>query len=264
MALRAVAQRRGVFTTHAEVSALSRLVLIALAFILSGAQMVNPGDRNYPQVNRQPQRVLELRATIPSTLDIRFSVLYTATNSACTFLASSLSDHQPQVASVPVELHRDGKRATGQVPLDGVLPGRCGWEFRALVYRIAHGPISKEKEYLADQEIANTSDLRYQGPVDIWCSNSYRDLPDSSPRPWCSIWYVVATYKQRMMVRDGGDRPADREGSEPLRSVHDRDPSNHEDIGGALPRYRRAGGGFSALAIAVADSAPGQSAWVYG
>ncbi len=74
---------------QAEIAASGRIILLALTVVLAGAQIVKPGDRNYPQVNPNPQRVVELRATVPTTLDIRFSVSYSATKGECTYLAGS-------------------------------------------------------------------------------------------------------------------------------------------------------------------------------
>jgi hypothetical protein len=91
---------------------------------------VKPGDRDYPQENPQPTKFLLLHGKIDATLDLNFRINWRATNPRCAYVVSWIAGaFPPYSAWNPLIVDRRDNSFSVQVPIDGVLPGRCEWRF---------------------------------------------------------------------------------------------------------------------------------------
>jgi hypothetical protein len=74
-------------------------------------------------------------------LSIEFDAIYGVTNTYCMYHSPSSYLEGAGVlapdAALPVSIQREGDRYSGQVAIDGVYPGRCGWKFHGVIARAA-------------------------------------------------------------------------------------------------------------------------------
>ena len=176
-------------------------VLAFLILRISLSPNVKPGDRDYPLINANPKHLIELNATIPSTLKVRFQGYYVAGNPECTYEIGN-GDRAQYYAYVPIALSGNGESQPTTVALDGVLPGRCRWQFRALGYRIMFDDDAKlpEQDAVVRTGVVAGIEGKYSGAVDLWCSprNEYRRGAINYPQ--CSTWFGAAIWNKN--IRD--------------------------------------------------------------
>jgi hypothetical protein len=100
---------------------------------------VQPGDRDYPAVNPTPTQFLHVHGSMDAALDLNFHVNWRAQSADCRYASSWIEGvFSPYTAWTPLALDRKGDSFSIQVPIDGVLPGRCGWRFDGVSFG---GPI---------------------------------------------------------------------------------------------------------------------------
>ena len=161
---------------------------------------VRPGDRDYPRINTNAQRLISLNATIPRTLRVRFEGYYVAVNPDCTYLVGN-GDRARYYARIPIALLGNGQSQPASFALDGVLPGRCQWQFRALEYRIVFdddAKLSEEDAAIRTGDIAGLEG-KYTGAVDLWCWPRNEFRRNAINHPQCSTWFGAAFSDQKIL-----------------------------------------------------------------
>jgi hypothetical protein len=109
--------------------------LLALAAVDCNAANVQPGDRDHPQTNLHPTKLLMIHGTIDASLDIDFRINWSAQNPGCRYAVSRIAGvYSPYGAFNALPVTRSGSSFTVQVPIDGVLPGRCRWSFGGVTF----------------------------------------------------------------------------------------------------------------------------------
>jgi len=124
------------------------MVLIVIGIVTSPAIFIQignikEGDWDYPQVYPRPNHFMRIGGVVDSSLDLKFLVHWTSTNSSCRYYLSFVDrifdgSSAPYTVTWPLRMERDGEEIGSSIALDGVLPGRCGWEFGGL--SLAGGP----------------------------------------------------------------------------------------------------------------------------
>ncbi|WP_158753376.1 hypothetical protein [Dyella sp. S184] len=93
-----------------------------------------PGNSDYPVLDSFAAHYLVLSGMIAPAINISMSVRWVAKTSACAANINWVEGvDAPFYADMPINLVRSGKRYTARVPLDGVVPGRCGWSFGTVI-----------------------------------------------------------------------------------------------------------------------------------
>jgi len=98
-----------------------------------------PGGKEFPRPNPTPTKLFIIHGTIDSALQIEFDAIYGVTNKSCMY--SPLSSYiegagtQAPSASIPLAMQRQDAQFQIRVPIDGVLSGRCRWEFQGIIAR---------------------------------------------------------------------------------------------------------------------------------
>ena len=109
--------------------------LIVLPAASCYAANVKPGDRDYPQSNPHPAKLLLIHGTIDASIDIDFRIHWSAQNPDCRYAVSRIAGvYSPYGAFNALPVTRDGSNFAVQVPIDGVIPGRCRWSFGGVTF----------------------------------------------------------------------------------------------------------------------------------
>jgi len=83
---------------------------------------VGPSDRDYPQLNPRPGRVIEMRVSAPPTLVIRFYAYYSTSlhQGDCQYAVNALEGaNAPFSVTDPIELRVEGDQKIAAVEIDG-------------------------------------------------------------------------------------------------------------------------------------------------
>jgi hypothetical protein len=117
-------------------------------FVVAGcntapAGEVKPGDRDYPEPNPSPTQFITIKGRISPTLDLKFGAHWRVTSGGskdrpCGWVNDWLNGHS-SFFSIFEELvvGREGDRYEIKVPIDGFLPGHCGWRLEGIWARFA-------------------------------------------------------------------------------------------------------------------------------
>jgi hypothetical protein len=188
---------------------LAGVVTGAMAVVLVGCQVSNvgPGDRDYPEENPHPGRFVELRATVPSTLRVRFDALYITLrpsgSGGCQYTPARLwlaGTAIPFTTSVPITLHGEAQHETATVTIDRFLPGRCDWHFWGISYTMLDAPPSLPAVAIGGMVATSLEHITkwwgkksdpYLGRVDLWCREHVVIAKVDSLEivgPQCSAW----------------------------------------------------------------------------
>jgi hypothetical protein len=112
-------------------------VVLSLCGLVEGcSKNVAPGDADYPQVNPAPQHFVLMHGTIDPSLDVRFALAWGAQSEECRYAISRFAGvYGRYSAGGPLVIKPDAAGAFSvRIPIDGVLPGRCGWQFVGISY----------------------------------------------------------------------------------------------------------------------------------
>jgi hypothetical protein len=193
----------------------TRWALVAATFLLGGlgscsASNVTPHNSDYPRLNPNPTRFIELHVTLPSTLKVRFNALYFAGQPDCQF-SVGIGALEPYFARLPVQLHSSADMQSGTVAMDGYLPGRCQWYFRAIEYRMLDGTPEDDRDLGEGAQRAKTgvvagSTGKYEGPVHLWCSAHREYKEGAAISPQCSNWVMASGWNHTWNVSDSEHR----------------------------------------------------------
>jgi hypothetical protein len=151
---------------------------------------IKPGEKDYPTVNIDPNKLVAFKAEVPSSLRIRFEAYYSASQTAGGSADSGESCQRtvglavtaPYFLAVPLELARDGESLSGSVVVDRYQPGRCQWSFLGIRYLIEDGwpPYNSLANYTNHR--SDASEYR----LDVWCMKdpkaSNRSYPEECSR----------------------------------------------------------------------------------
>ena len=159
------------------------LPLIFLSACDGSSENVKSGDRDYPVKNKNPSRFLKISGTIARELDVVFYLSWYAANPACKYYTARLEGATTQFsASEVVEVARAGEVVIIDIPIDGVLPGRCDWKFGGVV-------ITSESGYGMSLVRTNSYPLKPgqspDGVINLVCENTVRKLSPIAPQLVC-------------------------------------------------------------------------------
>jgi hypothetical protein len=111
-------------------------VMFAVSILSSAhAHEVHIGDVNYPRTNPDPKHSFVLHGRFDPAIDVHFSVSFVSTNPSCSYFIKNTiftGEKEPSGVAIPLVVRRDGDEFIARVSVDGVLPGRCLWEFRGV------------------------------------------------------------------------------------------------------------------------------------
>jgi len=134
------------FNARTSRGAVSVLGLWLIALLVGGCtgRNVEPGDRDYPQTNRSPEKFLFIHGTIDPALELRFRIEWWPDNRECVYARTWVSAHieggrASYLAWSELPVQRHGSDFNINVPIDGVQPGRCRWHFGLVTFRGAVG-----------------------------------------------------------------------------------------------------------------------------
>lgn len=96
---------------------------------------VEPGDPDYPQENHAPKRIVDLMVSNTESVEYELRSEYRAPESEeCRYLVNALEGaYSGFSVSVPTPVTEVRGEARARVVVDKFMPGRCGWQFFALV-----------------------------------------------------------------------------------------------------------------------------------
>jgi hypothetical protein len=140
------------------------------------SENIKPGEADYPVENPNPKQVLQIAATIPTSLPVHFIIAYAASTTGGTMQSGTACAYtdgvEPRRYSVvpSLNLTRVGDTYHGTIALDRYQPGRCQWAFAGAWYIVdTEGPDETEL-FIYDQGTDHPGDNR----LDIWCIKSVR------------------------------------------------------------------------------------------
>ncbi len=111
-------------------------VLLAGTVLLGGCNNSNikPGDWDYPVLNPHPTHTFRIYGTMDPRLNIKFAVNWTAADQHCIYPLSVIEGAYADFhVGQPVPAVRHGNHFEVTIPTDGVLPGRCKWQFAGVL-----------------------------------------------------------------------------------------------------------------------------------
>ncbi|MDB0570742.1 hypothetical protein LBW59_08145 [Ralstonia solanacearum] len=116
--------------------------LVAISLAGCGSSDVRPGDLDYPQLNQNAFRTLEIHGIIESGTPVKFAAHWVSTRGKlwpvadgnCNYMFNRIegvsSSYTAQIPIVPVI--RDDHYSL-ELKTDAFVPGRCGWKFSGLL-----------------------------------------------------------------------------------------------------------------------------------
>ena len=112
-------------------------VLVAASCWRATAQGISPSSAEYPSLNTNSVRRIELTVTIPAALS--FEVVRgwraTASDDQCRRVSNVLSGPVfPLTLALPITLSGEGTTRHASVATDEFLSGRCNWKFRGITF----------------------------------------------------------------------------------------------------------------------------------
>jgi hypothetical protein len=152
------------------------LRLLPLCIVAGCGSNVHPGDQEFPVVRANPQRLLNVTLIRPPAVRAIINVRWAATNyqgpnaAACTFFGTSAGAPSHVRFSIvePLPVSGQGRVLHGQLAFDKYEPGRCGYEFTTVGYRILSSDDSELELISYRENLALPAEAR----VDLWCYSS--------------------------------------------------------------------------------------------
>lgn len=105
-----------------------------MAWLWGCSSNVKPGDSDYPTPNPHPKHFFLFHGTTDPSLDVKFRIFWRAANRDCHYVGGLIGVYNDYTVEQPLEVHREGSDFSAKIVTDGVLPGRCGWEFGGIYY----------------------------------------------------------------------------------------------------------------------------------
>ena len=136
---------------------------------------IQPGEPDYPVTNPHPTHVLTIKATIPPTLSVGITALYLASPMAGGTMQSGTSCQKtvglavtaPFSLTKAVSFVQHNGTYTAFLPIDGLIPGRCDWDFAELNYSVKGVSDSTEPfRWVLARHAGEGSAVE---KLDIWC-----------------------------------------------------------------------------------------------
>ena len=171
----------GKLSVTAAVMLAAVIAITTLPMFLGKIGNIEEGDRDYPQRNPHPTHFIRLHGTVDSSLNLGFRIRWSSSNTSCRYYLS-LFDRVFEgpggryFAIWPLTVERQGEDIAADVAIDGVLRGRCGWEFGGI--SIAGGPALVQTNTPAGSPP--------NGVVNIRCEAAKRKLPSGEPAFDCT------------------------------------------------------------------------------
>jgi len=163
-------------------------VALILCTLAGCGRNVEPGDTQYPVLNKNPQRPLGITLIQAPTVRAVFPVYWYADNSQganeskCTYWGSSsgVPARLGYSIMVPLSFIADGATVHSKFAFDMYEPGLCGYKFIALFYRVDPGYDGSRLDLI---QYKDDPSLPNEASVDLWCyparSGSAEDWCDS-------------------------------------------------------------------------------------
>ncbi len=156
------------------------LILCALA---ACGRNVEPGDAQYPLLNKSPQRPLEITLVQAPSVRSKFSVHWYAENSLsdkCSY--SGFSSGAPASVgysiTVPLLFSSSSGALHSKFAFDMYEPGWCLYKFGALLYQVGPEAISMPAQLIHYEDDPS---LPNEASVDLWCFPALGSTQDF----WC-------------------------------------------------------------------------------
>jgi hypothetical protein len=193
---------------------------ILLAVCSCGGSNVTPGDRDYPKRNPEPKRFLSLHGTIDSSLGIKFGIGWSAGNPDCRYALSVMEGAYAQFsAGENLDYKVENSAFSLLVPIDGVLPGRCGWKFSGMGITAENSGMSIVQTNSYPLKAGQSPN----GIVRLHCERVMRKLEPKVPALFCApdgpedrsqsvlggvLWWQPETTELEVHIRRGACRPS--------------------------------------------------------
>jgi hypothetical protein len=144
---------------------------------------IRPGEPDYPVVNPNSTSKLTFTGTLPPTLQIGFRIAYVATEGLTSVQSGKYCGFQlnseafPGFSVVePLRIVRSGSALTASIGLDKYLPGRCGWHFNGIQYKVVNstGDLTENwfaVVYDAQRDGVDKAKLPREKAV-VWCKKN--------------------------------------------------------------------------------------------
>ena len=120
---------------HGSIRGLCAAIVAISIMTAAHSRELQQGDPNYPQTNPDPRHSFTLHGRFDPAIDVHFLTSWVSTNPSCAHFTKETiftGEDEPSGASIPLDLQQDADGFSAQVSVDGVLPGRCRWEFRGV------------------------------------------------------------------------------------------------------------------------------------
>jgi hypothetical protein len=155
---------------------------------------VEPGEAQYPVLNKSPRRPLEITLIQASTVRAQFPVYWYAENShganesKCTYWGSNqgVPARLGYSIMVPVPFSASGGALRSQFAFDMYEPGLCGYKFIALFYRVDPGYDGSKLDLI---QYKDDPSLPSEASVDLWCYPAGSGSADD----WCDSMSAAST-----------------------------------------------------------------------
>jgi hypothetical protein len=186
-------KRQGLYLRPTAYIAAGFSVLLAGAGFAANVRL---NDRDYPKENPNPTRFTELHVTVPRTLKLRFYVFHYAKKPECQY-STGWGASAPYFVALPLEMRSVGDMQISTVVQDRFLSGRCNWSLEGIAYRLLDGTASDDQELTAADIAGKTGgiagpEVKYSGPVNIWCTESPHTSDAGFKFLRCSTWLIAS------------------------------------------------------------------------
>lgn len=146
-------------------------LLLVFCTLAGCGRNVEPGDAQYPLLNKSPQRPLEITLIQAPTVREQFSVYWYAgyfTNEKCSY--SGFSSGAPARVgysiTVPLSFSSSNGALRSKFAFDMYEPGLCGYKFGGLSYRSGPDAYSMPAQLI---QYKDDPSLPNEASVDLWC-----------------------------------------------------------------------------------------------
>lgn len=109
-------------------------------FSRTGTAELSKSDRNYPDKNPKPARVIPLAGSISPAFEVKLYSIYRTRDKGCRITINFIEGVSRQTrVSLPLEVTRDGDHISTSITLDLFKPGSCDWRFYRVVGVVSKG-----------------------------------------------------------------------------------------------------------------------------
>jgi hypothetical protein len=162
---------------------------------LPATRSLQPGDRDYPQVNPSPTQIVQFTATVPEGLSAEFHLVYgVALPQDGSNLSMTPGCRWSQAAQfyvdVPLQLAKSASGYRGSFAPDYFRSGPCGWHLADIISPMLTTWIPSDTSgpvvFFNHSEHANSHPLPSLDlstkRIDIWCTRKHMEPPTGTPK----------------------------------------------------------------------------------